>query len=65
MCGGLTGYFNLNPTLVSVIFIVLALVGLGGVILYLLLWALIPDEPTAEELATIDHIIDQEIDPSD
>ena len=64
VCGGLAYYFSLDPTLVRVIFVVLALVGLGGVILYLLLWALIPNEPTAEELATIDHIIDQEIDPN-
>ena len=61
VCGGLGKYFNVDPTLVRVIFVVLALIGLGGVILYILLWVLIPPEPTAEELATMDHVIEQEI----
>jgi phage shock protein C len=61
VCGGLAKYFNIDPTLVRVIFVILALVGLGGVILYLLLWVLIPNEPTGEEWAIIDHVIDEEI----
>ena len=61
VCGGLGKYFNVDPTLVRVIFIVLALIGLGGVILYLLLWVIIPPEPTEEEQATMDHVIEQEI----
>lgn len=61
VCGGLADYFNVDPTLVRVIFVVLALIGLGGVILYLLLWVLIPPEPTAEELASMDHVIEQEM----
>ena len=61
VCGGLAKYFNIDPTLVRVIFVILALVGLGGVILSLLLWVLIPKEPTGEEQAIIDHIIDEEI----
>jgi phage shock protein C len=46
VCGGLAKYFNLDPTLVRVIFVVLALAGAGGVILYIVLWALVPPEPT-------------------
>lgn len=61
VCGGLADYFNVDPTLVRVIFVVLALIGLGGVILYLLLWVLIPPEPTAGELTTMDHVIEQEM----
>lgn len=61
VCGGLASYFNLDPTLVRVIFVVLALFGLGGVILYLLLWVLVPTEPTGEEQTVIDHVIDQQI----
>ena len=61
VCGGLAKYFNIDPTLVRVIFIVLALIGLGGVILYLLLWVLIPQEPTEEEQAIMDSVIEQEI----
>jgi phage shock protein C len=61
VCGGLAKYFDVDPTLVRVIFVVLALIGLGGVIIYLLLWVIIPPEPTAEEQEMIDHIIDREI----
>jgi phage shock protein C len=61
VCGGLGEYFNVDATLVRAIFVVLALVGLGGVILYVLLWVLIPQEPTAAEKEMIDHIIEQEI----
>ena len=61
VCGGLANYFNLDPTLVRVIFVVLALVGLGGVILYLLMWVIVPPEPTEEEQAIMDNIIDEEI----
>ena len=61
VCGGLANYFNIDPTLVRVIFVVLALFGLGGVIIYLLLWVLIPQEPTEEERAIMDHVIEQEM----
>jgi phage shock protein PspC (stress-responsive transcriptional regulator) len=61
VCGGLAQYFSIDPTVVRVIFVVLALFGLGGAILYLLLWVLLPNEPTGEEQAIIDHVIDQEI----
>jgi phage shock protein C len=61
VCGGLAKYFNVDPTLVRVIFVVLALIGLGGVIIYLILWVIIPPEPTEEEQEMIDHIIDEEI----
>jgi phage shock protein C len=52
VCGGLAAYFNIDPTIIRVIFIVLALFGGGSIILYLLLWILIPEAP--EELANIE-----------
>ena len=61
VCGGLAKYFDIDPTLVRVIFVVLAFFGLGGAIIYLLLWVLIPKEPTDEEQAIMDKVIDQEI----
>ncbi|MFN2167629.1 MAG: PspC domain-containing protein, partial [Anaerolineae bacterium] len=51
VCSGLAKYFNIDPTLVRIIFVILALAGLGGVILYLVLWVIVPPEPTAEEKA--------------
>jgi phage shock protein C len=61
VCGGLAKYFNVDPTLVRVIFVVLALIGLGGVVIYLVLWVIVPPEPTEEEQVMIDHIVDEKI----
>jgi phage shock protein C len=61
VCGGLAKYFDIDPTLVRVIFVVLAFFGLGGAIIYILLWVLIPQKPTDEEQAIVDKVIDQEI----
>jgi len=61
VCGGLSKYFDVDVTLVRVIFVILALFGLGGVIIYLVLWVIVPPEPTAGELSTMDHVIEQEM----
>jgi phage shock protein C len=45
VCGGLAEYFNLDPTLIRVLFIVLAVLGGAGVLLYLALWIIVPKQP--------------------
>jgi phage shock protein C len=45
VCGGLASYFNVDPTLVRVLFVVLAVLGGSGVILYLALWLIVPNQP--------------------
>jgi phage shock protein C len=45
VCGGLAEYFNLDPTLIRVLFIVLAVLGGSGVLLYLALWIIVPKQP--------------------
>lgn len=46
ICGGLGKYFNIDPTVVRVIFILMLLPGgLPGVLPYLVLWVVIPEEP--------------------
>lgn len=42
VCGGLSNYFNLDPVLVRAIFLLLFLVGGGGVLLYIILWITVP-----------------------
>lgn len=44
VCGGLGKYFNIDPTIVRVIFLVLFICGGSGLLLYLLLWLIVPDE---------------------
>ena len=45
VCGGLAEYFNLDATLIRVLFIVLAVLGGSGVVLYIALWIIVPREP--------------------
>lgn len=45
VCGGLGQYLGLDPTVIRVLFALLALVVGGGFLLYLLLWIIIPLEP--------------------
>lgn len=47
VCGGLAHYFGMDPTLMRVIFVAVALGGGFGVALYSILWIVIPEEPVA------------------
>ncbi|MDD3531771.1 MAG: PspC domain-containing protein [Candidatus Shapirobacteria bacterium] len=43
VAGGIGEYFSVDPVLVRILFVLLGLSG-GGVILYLILWLIIPDQ---------------------
>ncbi|NLG83727.1 MAG: PspC domain-containing protein [Firmicutes bacterium] len=45
VCGGLGEYFGLDPTLVRLFFVFLGLAGGAGLLLYLLLWIIVPLAP--------------------
>ena len=45
VCGGLAQYFNTDATLLRVLFVVLALLGGPGLVIYLVLWIAVPEEP--------------------
>jgi phage shock protein C len=45
VCGGLAEYFNLDATLIRILFIVLAVLGGSGVILYVAMWIIVPKQP--------------------
>lgn len=44
VAGGIARHFDIDPVLVRVAFVVLALFGGGGLLLYLALWLVLPDE---------------------
>jgi phage shock protein C len=44
VAAGLAEYFNVDPALVRLLFVVLALTGGHGLLLYLILWAILPVE---------------------
>ncbi|MBT6964351.1 MAG: PspC domain-containing protein [Lentimicrobiaceae bacterium] len=45
VCAGLAEYFNIDVVLVRVIFVLLALFGGGGVLIYIILWIAVPNKP--------------------
>jgi phage shock protein C len=45
VCGGLAEYFSVDATLIRVLFVVLAVLGGSGIVLYLALWIIVPREP--------------------
>ena len=42
VCGGIAETYDLDPPLVRVLFVVATLLGFSGVLLYLILWVVIP-----------------------
>ena len=49
VCAGLAEYFNIDPTIVRVVFVLLLLPGgLPGILPYVLLWVIVPVEPYAK-----------------
>lgn len=45
VCGGLAQYFNLDATIIRVLFVVLTVLGGAGPLIYLALWIIVPNEP--------------------
>lgn len=45
VCGGLGVYFAVDPILIRALFLILFFLGGSSLIIYLVLWILIPEEP--------------------
>ena len=45
VAGGLAKYFDIDSTLVRVLFIVVVFLGGGGIIAYIILWIVVPQKP--------------------
>lgn len=45
VCGGLAEYFDIDPTIVRVVYVLLTLFNGTGVALYILMWIIVPEEP--------------------
>ncbi|HHF7345928.1 TPA: PspC domain-containing protein [Legionella feeleii] len=46
ICGGLGIYFNMDPFWIRLIFVIFFLLGGSALLVYLIMWILIPLEPT-------------------
>jgi phage shock protein PspC (stress-responsive transcriptional regulator) len=47
VCGGLAQYFNIDPTIVRLLWVVITIMGGAGILLYVVLWIIVPLEPPA------------------
>jgi phage shock protein C len=47
VCGGLAEYFNIDTTVIRVLFLVLTLFGGSGLVVYVVMWILVPDASKA------------------
>ena len=48
VAGGLGDYFDIDPVIFRIIFVLLTVFGGSGILIYIILWILIPDESSSE-----------------
>lgn len=53
VCGGLGRYLGVDPVLLRIAFVILAVAGGGGILIYVVAWILIPEEREGENLGTV------------
>jgi len=56
VCGGLGTYFNFDPTLIRLLFVILAVAPGFGIPAYILLWLLVPEESEDEHTSLGDRV---------
>ena len=49
VAGGIATYFNVDPTIVRLLFVLFSLTGGPGLILYIILLVIVPEEPYGSE----------------
>lgn len=49
VCSGLAAYWSMDPTLVRLVFVILAIFGMAGVLIYLILWLVLPEARTVAQ----------------
>ena len=45
VAGGIAQYFNIDPVLVRVLFVIITIMHGFGILLYIILWIVVPEEP--------------------
>ncbi len=56
VCGGIAEFFDLDPTLIRLFFVFAFLLGGHGLLVYLVLWLIVPEEPASQ--AVIDQSLE-------
>lgn len=44
VCAGIANYFNLDPTIIRILYVLMVFFAGFGILLYLILWLVIPSE---------------------
>jgi phage shock protein C len=52
VCAGFAEYFDLDVTVVRVVWLIVALFGGGGVLAYIIAWIIMPEEPESVAVAS-------------
>jgi phage shock protein C len=47
VCGGLADYFDIDPTMVRLAWVIFTLAGGAGILAYIIAWILIPEQQSA------------------
>ena len=47
VCGGLAEYFNIDATLIRILFLLFAVCGGSGLVIYVVMWLIVPDASKA------------------
>lgn len=58
VCAGLGDFFNIDPTIFRIIFVVATVVGGSGILIYIVLWLI---TPTEKHLGTPDHVLKENV----
>lgn len=49
VCSGLAAYWRIDPAVVRIIFVILAIFGMAGILIYLILWIVLPEANTVAQ----------------
>jgi len=52
VCGGLGDYFNIDPTIIRIIFVIITIFGGSGILIYIILWLIIPSESSVRQISS-------------
>lgn len=45
VCSGLGDYFNIDPVIIRLLWVVLTIFGGAGILIYIIAWIIIPEKP--------------------
>lgn len=45
ICGGLGEYFNVDPTIIRIIFVIFLICGGAAILVYIVMWIVVPPHP--------------------